>query len=60
MELDIVLLTRSGGLALRLQCPVAQLLPLHEPEKEFKDCPTGASKCDINEGSGIAGRFNLY
>jgi hypothetical protein len=36
VELVIVSLTRSGGLALKVQSPVAQLLPLHEPEKEFK------------------------
>jgi hypothetical protein len=46
VELDVVSLTQSSGLALRLQSPVAQLLPLHEPEKEFKDCSAGASKCD--------------
>jgi hypothetical protein len=27
----------------KVQSPVAQLLPLHEPEKEFKDCFAGAS-----------------
>jgi hypothetical protein len=36
VELVAVSLTRSGGLASRLQSPVAQLLPLHGPEKEFK------------------------
>jgi hypothetical protein len=33
---ELVSLTRSGGRALKVQSPVAQLLPLHEPEKEFK------------------------
>jgi hypothetical protein len=36
VELVVVSLTRSGGLALKVQSPVAQLLPLHYPEKEFK------------------------
>jgi hypothetical protein len=43
VELVVVSLTQSGGLALTVQSPVAQLLPLHEPEKEFKDCFAGAS-----------------
>jgi hypothetical protein len=42
MEL-VVSLTQSSGFALKVQSPVAQLLPLHEPEKEFKDCFAGAS-----------------
>jgi hypothetical protein len=36
VELVVVSLTRSGGLALKVRSPVAQLLPLHEPGKEFK------------------------
>jgi hypothetical protein len=47
----VVSLTRSGGLALKVQSPVAQLLLLHEPEKEFKDCFAGASI--YKNGSGI-------
>jgi hypothetical protein len=36
VELVALSLTQSGGLALKVQSPVAQLLPLHEPEKECK------------------------
>jgi hypothetical protein len=43
VELVVVSLTRSDGLASKVQSPVAELLPLQEPEKEFKDCPAGAS-----------------